>query len=221
MSDISTGTNHLEGQLIGRLFVSKANARDWRRWFGSGQANLRDGLIWEIPVFGIFSPVLDGIWEGLGRSRANGGTATFVITNSVIRSEDLEITANTYTMRYWGTVDFEGRLSATVEAKLLRKTPVLGPVLSVALAPLTKLFEFKVTGTLAEPKKEPVVPVIPRLLMMPFSPFQTLKDMMPVDKPPATSPPPETRKSPSIPARTNAFRRQTTQCSTTKFMFHM
>jgi hypothetical protein len=189
MADLSPGTNHLEGQLSGQLIIKRANARDWQSWFGEGNAELHDGLLWEFPAFGIFSPVLDGIWEGLGKSRANGGTATFVITNSVIHSEDLEITASTYTMRYWGTVDFEGRLNAIVEAKLLRKTPVLGPLLNIALTPLTKLFEFKVTGTLGEPKKEPIVPVVPRLLMMPFSPFQTIRDMLPPDKAPETSPP--------------------------------
>ena len=52
---------------------------------------LRDGLIWDIPIFGIFSDVLNGMVPGLGSSRASAGTCTFIITNGIIRSDDLDI----------------------------------------------------------------------------------------------------------------------------------
>jgi hypothetical protein len=37
------------------------------------------------------------------------------------------------------------------------------------------MLEFKITGTLENPKSEPLY--VPRLFLMPLSPFQTLEDL--------------------------------------------
>lgn len=155
MGDLFALTNKLEGRLSGHLNVSKANTQDWKSWFGRGQVDLRDGLIWEIPIFGIFSQVLNGIYPGLGDSRASSGSASFGITNSIIRTDDLEIRSPVLRMAYRGTVGFDGAVDAVVEARLLRDFFLVGPLLSTVLSPITKLFEYKVTGTLSHPKSEP------------------------------------------------------------------
>ena len=49
--------------------------------------------------------------------------------------------------------------------------------------PVTKLFEYKVTGSLAQPKTEPVY-LIPKLVMMPFHPFRSLKELLQEDSGP-------------------------------------
>ena len=54
--------------------------------------------------------------------------------------------------------------------------------------PLSKVFEFRVTGTLAEPEPEPVW-FLPRLMILPLSPFRTLEDLL--DPRPAKPPPKE------------------------------
>ena len=59
MADVYPGTNRLEGRLSGRLNITLANTEDWHSWFGNGQVDLRDGLIWDIPIFGIFSKPLN------------------------------------------------------------------------------------------------------------------------------------------------------------------
>ena len=73
--------------------VTSASSSDWRSWNGSGNIDLEDGLIWDIPVFGIFSPVLDGLVPGLGKTRFSEGSASFALTNGTIHSGDLEIRA--------------------------------------------------------------------------------------------------------------------------------
>jgi hypothetical protein len=55
---------------------------------------------------------------------------------------------------------------------------LLGPLVSTALRPVTKLFEFKVTGSLADPKIEPLY-FLPRLILMPLHPWRTLKGLFP------------------------------------------
>src|SRR4029077_20281747 len=88
MADISPHTNNLEGRLSGTLIVNKANSADWRSWQGGGQASLKNGLLWEIPIFGIFSPVLNSLAPGRGNSPATAALGTFVITNGVVVSDD-------------------------------------------------------------------------------------------------------------------------------------
>jgi len=191
MIDLSSATNRLEGFLSGDLTVTKANTSDWESWNGFGDARLREGFLWDIPMFGIFSSALNTVIPGLGSSRVSGGTATFALTNSVILTDDMEIRSSAMRLAYRGAIDFKGRVDARVEARLLRDAWVIGPLVSLVLSPLTKLFEYKVTGTLLEPQKEPLY--IPKPLTFPLHPIKTLKELFseqkagtpaPAEKPP-------------------------------------
>jgi hypothetical protein len=185
MTDLTSTTNHPEGRLSGNLTVSKATTENWQSVFGYGDAHLRDGLLWDIPVFGIFSPVLNGIAPGLGNSRASAATASFIITNGVIRTSDLEIRSSGMRLRYRGTVNLESQLNARVDAELLRDMWLVGPLVSTVFWPVTKLFEYKVTGTLDNPNTEPVF-ILPKIMLFPVHPFRTLKGLFPED--PNTNP---------------------------------
>jgi AsmA-like C-terminal region len=176
VADLHTATNHLEGRLTGVLDITHANTADPHSWNGGGQVDLRDGLIWEIPIFGFLSPVLDTFQKGWGQSRVDRGSATFTITNSLIHSDNLLFRAPAVQIEYRGTVDFSGQVNATVQAQLLRGMPLVGPLLSIALAPFTKLFEYKVTGTLTNPKSEPQYDIT-KLIMIPLNPFQSLRQL--------------------------------------------
>ena len=70
MADLTHPTNQFEGSTTVNLHITSANTDDWKSWNGFGHAYLRDGLIWQAPIFGIFSPVLNSISPGLGTSRA-------------------------------------------------------------------------------------------------------------------------------------------------------
>ena len=155
-ADLASSTNHLEGALSGWIAVTRGDTRDWRTIDGYGQARLRDGLIWDIPLFGILSPVLNSFSPGLGNSRATDAQAKFVITNGVIYSDPLEINTGMTRLEYSGTVDLRGNVNAHVTAQLLHNLRGIGPLISTFFYPVTKLFEYKVTGTLDNPKKESV-----------------------------------------------------------------
>ena len=196
VADLMPETNHLEGRLTGELDVTSGYTVDLHSWNGGGQVDLRDGLIWEIPIFGFLSPVLDKFQKGWGHSRVDQGSATFTITNSIIHSDNLVFRSPTVEIEYRGTVDFAGQVDATVQAQLLRGMPLVGPLLSLALSPFTKLFEYKVTGTLTHPQSEPQYDIT-KLLMIPLNPIQTLRQMVPNQSPPATNAPP----APAAPAQ--------------------
>lgn len=170
-------TNHLEGTLNGQLVVTRADSRDWQTWDGFGHANLHDGLLWDIPVFGILSPVLNTVSPGLGNSRATEASARFTITNGVIYSDSLEIRSTMMRLQYACAVDLKEDVNARVTAQLLRDTWVVGPLVSTALWPVSKLFEYHVTGTLKNPKSEPVY--VPKLLLMPLHPIRSLEGLFP------------------------------------------
>jgi hypothetical protein len=175
--DLASATNHLEGSLSGRLVVTRADTRDWRTLDGHGQARLRDGLIWDIQLFGLLSPVLNSVSPGLGNSRATEAVANFTITNGVIYSDSLEINTGTTRLQYAGTADLWGNVNARVTAQLLHNVWVVGPIISTLFSPVTKVFEYKVTGTLQDPKKEPVY--VPKLFLLPLHPFRTLEELLP------------------------------------------
>jgi hypothetical protein len=182
--DMFMATNRLEGRLWGNLVVTNASTASVQTWDGYGDLHLRDGFIWEIPVFGIFSDVLNGMVPGLGNSRASAGTCTFIITNGIIRSEDMDIRSTGMRLQYRGALDFEGKINARVEAGILRDMPLFGQVFSTVLWPVTKLFEYKVTGTLGAPKAEPVF-LVPKFVLLPFQlpfhPLRTLRGLLPED----------------------------------------
>ena len=74
-------------------------------------------------------------------------------------------------------------MNTRAEAELLRDVPAIGWLFSKVMWPITKLFEYRVTGTLGHPKTEPLY-VASKVLLMPFHLFKTLKDLSP--EPPKT-----------------------------------
>jgi len=170
-------TNHVEGLFSGDLRVTSADTHNWQSWQGYGQAQLTNGLLWDIPVFGVFSPVLNAFLPGLGNSRARNASATYNITNSVIHSDDLIIRGGALRMNYEGSIDFDLRVNGRMEAEVLRDVPAFGLLFSKLLWPVTKLFDYRISGTLDHPKTEELY-LISRLLMMPLHPFKMLKELM-------------------------------------------
>lgn len=128
----------------------------------------------------------------VGKSRITGLTGDFTMTNSIIHTRNLELDSAAMNLDYRGTFNFQGGVNARVQARLLHGAAVVGPLVSLLFSPLTKMLEFSVTGTLAEPRIEPVY--IPKPLLFPLNPIRTLKEMF---KPPEpSSAPPPTRPTP-------------------------
>jgi hypothetical protein len=120
---------------------------------------------------------LDSISPNLGNIRATEGRAAFVMTNGVIYSDSVEIRSAMMRFQYSGRVDLEGNVNARVTAHLLRNTWVVGPLVSTVFWPVSKLFEYQVTGTLSQPKTKPVF--VPKFLLMPLHPIRSLEELFP------------------------------------------
>ncbi|MCC6233053.1 MAG: hypothetical protein IT580_10440, partial [Verrucomicrobiales bacterium] len=159
-----------EGTFDLDLEVTSAQVSDLKSWNGSGRASLRDGMLWDAPIFGFLSPALNAIVPGLGNNRAKRADTTFTLTNSVIHTRDLTIACPPAKLFYRGTIDFDQNVDAKVEAQVLSDVLGVGPLFGLLLRPLTKLMEFRVTGTLADVKAEPLY--IPKLLLLPLQPVR-------------------------------------------------
>jgi hypothetical protein len=61
--DLFATTNRLEGTFGGELVITSANTTNIESWSGFGHAALKDGYLWSIPIFGVFSP-----GDGCGRT---------------------------------------------------------------------------------------------------------------------------------------------------------
>jgi hypothetical protein len=109
---------------------------------------------------------------GLGNNKARAAEATFTLSNSVIHTRDLTIDCAPAKLFYRGTLDFDQRVEAKVEAQILGNFTPMGPLFGLILRPLTKLFEFRITGTLSDVKADPLY--IPKFLLLPLQPLRFL-----------------------------------------------
>ena len=173
-ADLSTNKNNLAGRLSGAVTVTNASSADWRSWNGFGHAHLREGLLWDVPIFAFVSPLLNRVSPGLGNNRASDAYAPFIITNGVITTDALIIRTEMMRLQYVGTVDLMQNVNAHVTAQLLRNTPVIGSLVSMVLWPVSKIFECHVTGGLGEPIVTPVY--IPKILLVPLHPIRSLEE---------------------------------------------
>lgn len=193
MADLTRTTNRLSGKLTGRVNISDANSEDLQSWQGAGWVRLRDGYLWDIPIFGIFSPVLNTIVPGLGHSPVSSGNASFTINRSVVKTKNLEVRSPALRLRYNGSVDFKGAVEARVQAEVLRDAWAVGRVVSFALWPIAKAFEYRIHGTVNQPKTEPLY--IPKMLLWPLHPFRNTREFFERTKPsqvePESEPEPE------------------------------
>lgn len=183
VADVVLPTNHLQGIVTGNLNVTHANTSDWKSWDGHGELAMKDGFLWDFPVFAIFSRLLNVLQPGSGNARATAAKATFRINRSVIRTEDLVVKAAPLGLRFKGTVDFAGNVDAHTEGQVLRRTLMIGPLINLVMTPLTTVLTYKVTGTLGNPHAEPLY--LPSVIQKLFDPTSLFKENTPPPAPPA------------------------------------
>ena len=174
-----SSTNKLRGLLSGNVMVTSANSSDWHTWNGYGRAHLENGLLWDAPIFGMMSPLLNKLTPGLdiGNSRATEANGGFNMTNGVIFTDTLAIRSSGMRLDYVGTVDLEERVNARVRAQILRNTPVIGSIVSMVLTPVSVALECEVTGTLDEPRITPVYIPFSKVLTAPLHPIRTMQQI--------------------------------------------
>jgi hypothetical protein len=183
VADLFGLTNQMEGRFTGELVITSARSDDMKSWDGHGTASLSDGFLWSVPVFGVLTPVLDAIVPGAAMSRVTSGNGNFSITNSVVHTRDMQVRTKAFRLNYKGSVDLDGALDALVDAEIFRDAWLVGKFFSVALWPVSKAFEARISGSVNEPKTQ--LRYFPRFLFAPF------KSRNPASETNKAEPPPE------------------------------
>ena len=119
---------------------------------------------------------MNAVSPGLGNSQGADGQGQFTIEDSVIRTQDLSLQERTARLAYDGSVDFEGMLQARVES--VTYTPMVGKFFSLALWPVSKLFEYKVEGSLGKPDIQPLY-MLPKYMLLPFQSLNRIESLVP------------------------------------------
>ncbi len=122
---------------------------------GGGALAIEDGALFRLPLLGGLSDLLSRIMPGLGFVSQTDLTCTYAIEDGSIATEDLRLAGDLLSMKSRGDLEFDGHLHFRVEVQLLRRGP-LAFLLRLITFPVTKLFEFQLSGTLDEPRWRPV-----------------------------------------------------------------
>jgi hypothetical protein len=178
----SAKSNNVEGVLSGNVALADGNTANVKSWTGSGRLLVNRARLWDIRLFGIFSPMLNAIIPGAGNSRAYQAGADFAATNGMVATDNLEIRATEFRLLYRGTLNTEKELDARVKAEVLRDTPIFGKVISMVFSPFSTLFEYKIGGTLDAPTHQPLF--IPNPLTLLLEPFHKTTPASPDDSAP-------------------------------------
>lgn len=116
---------------------------------GQGWVRIENGDVFDIPLFGPLSGIVDTIAPGAGYTNARLATASFEVSNGAIRTRNLEIAGKGFSMFGEGAADFvKDELEMTVRINA-QGTP------GMVLLPLSKILEYTSSGPISNPKWRP------------------------------------------------------------------
>lgn len=151
LADIRGKEGESSGFMTGDLALA-GHGTDLDSIEGKGKLTVEDGVLWEVPLFGIFSHILNDIGPGLGMTKATKATATFKIEDQCVKSDDIKVAAGSTGVDARGKVCFDGKLAIYVIGQPLRSVPGINIITWF----LSHVFEYKVVGTIGNYSYFPV-----------------------------------------------------------------
>ncbi|MEM7145753.1 MAG: AsmA-like C-terminal region-containing protein [Verrucomicrobiota bacterium] len=135
-----------KGELTG-FFDFTGHGDDYSTLAGKGKASITNGNLFSIPLLGPLSPLISDLFKDkkAGHSIAREASASFVLQNGTIATEDFEAHTNSFRIRGSGSVnyakdivDFHVRMNAKGAPGIL-------------LFPVSMLLEYSCEGTMSDP----------------------------------------------------------------------
>lgn len=148
-------------RLAGRGQPPPGESKDFR---GAGQATIRDGDIFALPLLGPLSPLLSAVLPGTksGYSKAREARASFTLADDQLTTRDFEALTTAFVIKGGGEISLD-----TKSVKLQARVNTRGPT-GMLLYPVSRLLEFEAGGTTTDPGWKPAVLTLPgRLLPLP------------------------------------------------------
>jgi hypothetical protein len=147
LTDLYFNYKTAQGQLSGSYDFDGVGG-DPRKMRGRGRVEVTNGNVFAIPVFGPLSAILNFIVPGAGYSIAHDAGANFTLKDSVIHTDDFEVSGKLFSMLGHGDVYF-------LDDKLDFEVRINGKGPGALLIPVYKLFEYKGEGSLKQPDWHP------------------------------------------------------------------
>ena len=124
---------------------------------GAGRLEIREGRVFLMPLFGGFSRFMTRIIPGLDFVlRQSDVRSDFRIVNGRIESDKIVVEGGVLSLRGNGSYVMGGNLDFNVQVKLMKENSLVAKLVRVLTYPISKLFEFRVRGSLEEPTWYPV-----------------------------------------------------------------
>ncbi|MFT5122595.1 MAG: hypothetical protein ACI9TH_000289 [Kiritimatiellia bacterium] len=153
--DERVGDKPYSGRLSGDLMLSGLfNDEGYGSYAGSGQINIKEGELFKFPIFGGLSGFLSKIVPGFGYSLQSDFSAPFTVANRRFSSDAINLKGNMLTISGRGSMNFDHALDFKVQVRLL-KEGLVAEALQLITWPISKLLEFKLTGTTEQPDWRP------------------------------------------------------------------
>jgi len=137
----------------------------WKSVEGQGQVYIHNGSLFHVRLFGGLSKILSKLYPGLGYTSQTEFLMPFTLVEGKLKSEEISIKGAVISLKGHGEYQLGGDLNYQAQVQLLR-SGILAETLRLLTFPVTKLLEFKLIGTLDEPRWRPVN--LPKELFLQF-----------------------------------------------------
>ncbi len=137
----------------------------WKSLEGHGHVRIHNGSILQVRLFGGLSKILSKLYPGLGYLSQTEFLMPFTVEKGTLKSEEIDIKGTVISLKSHGEYQLGGELNFNTQVKLLR-SGIAADILRILTFPVTKLLEFKLIGTLDDPRWRPVN--LPKELFLQF-----------------------------------------------------
>jgi len=152
------GERHYEGLFGGIFDISFVTGKDmYKSINGRISVRIKDGRVFMLPIFGGLSDFMVKVVPGLGFILSqNDAIFDFRVKDGLMTADKLKIEGDVLSLKGKGSYQLGDQLDFYVQVKLLKGKTFGGKIFRALTYPLSKLFEFKVHGTVGAPKWYPV-----------------------------------------------------------------
>lgn len=145
------------GELSGHFALRGPLAAGWPRSIeGEGSVRIREGRLFRVPLFGFLTEWMARLIPGLDiKLSQTEATADWRVASGRVRAENLWVNGEWISVSARGAWDFSDELDGYAQIKLLKAESLMGKTLRAVSWPLSKLFEFRIRGSLSDPSWYP------------------------------------------------------------------
>ena len=149
------GTNEVRGRLTGGGTLSGYISDRWAETMGgSGKATLKDGWLFQVPVFNGLTSVLQLVLPDFSFFAQTDASAAYDIHDGRVWVKDATIEGSLFSVAGEGSYGLDNTLDFDVEVQLMRGG-LFARLVRLVTMPLTRMLKFTVTGPIEDAKWRP------------------------------------------------------------------